>query len=72
MSTSSTVISVISRTAIVIAALSTVSLIAILVLYFAEMSIPAVVMAIGIFGLPIAFILGGVVVVNNILQRRNS
>ncbi|HAY43939.1 MAG TPA: hypothetical protein DCY59_10540 [Micrococcaceae bacterium] len=72
MSSSSITLSVISRTAIALAVLSALSLVAVLVLYFQEISVPPLIMAFGIFGLPIAFILAGVVIVANILKRRNS
>ncbi|MGO2052560.1 hypothetical protein ACT3UD_08295 [Glutamicibacter sp. 287] len=72
MSASSITLTVISRTAITLAVLSALSLAAVLVLYFKEISIPPIIMAFGVFGLPLAFILAGVVIIGNIRKRRNG
>ncbi|WP_404289290.1 hypothetical protein [Glutamicibacter arilaitensis] len=72
MSASSITLTVISRTAVTLAVLSALSLATVLVLYFQEISIPPIIMAFGVFGLPLAFILAGVVVIGNISKRRNS
>jgi len=72
VSASTVTLSIVSRTAIVIAVLSTLSLIATLVLYFQQISIPGIIMAFGIWGLPVACLLGVVVVIWNIVRRRNN
>ncbi|UXN31937.1 hypothetical protein [Glutamicibacter sp. M10] len=72
MSTTSKTMTVISRLAIIIALLSALALIGTLVLYFQNIAIPALVMAFAVWGLPLAFILGIVVVIGNIVKRRNT
>ncbi|MCW4466493.1 hypothetical protein OK351_13405 [Glutamicibacter sp. MNS18] len=72
MSTTSIAVSWISRIAITVAAISSVALITMLVMYFQEITIPTLVMAVSLYGLPAAFILGGVVVTYNIRQRRRD
>ncbi|WP_313812048.1 hypothetical protein [Glutamicibacter sp.] len=72
MSVSSITLNIVSRIAIVIAVLSALSLVATLVLYFQGISIPPLVMALGVWGLPAAFILAAVVVIGNIIKRRSN
>ncbi|GAA1412200.1 hypothetical protein AUR04nite_11140 [Glutamicibacter uratoxydans] len=72
MSASSLTLSIVSRVAIVIAVLSALSLVATLVLYFQQIAIPRAVMALGVWGLPVAFLLAAVVVIGNIIKRRNT
>lgn len=59
-----------SRLTIALAVISALALVAVLVLYFQEIAIPTAVMALGLYGLPVAFILGIVLVVYFIRQRR--
>ncbi|UUX59571.1 hypothetical protein [Glutamicibacter halophytocola] len=72
MSTTSKTMTVISRLAIIIAVISALALIATLVLYFQNITIPPVVMAFAVWGLPVAFILAAAVVISNIAKRRNT
>ncbi|MFJ2620918.1 hypothetical protein [Glutamicibacter sp. NPDC087344] len=72
MSTLSVTMSVFSRLAIVLAIASALALVAVLVLYFQEITIPPMLMILGVWGLPVAFLLGGVVVIGNIIRRRNN
>ncbi|KSU66778.1 hypothetical protein [Arthrobacter sp. NIO-1057] len=71
MSTASKTLTVISRLAIVVAVISALALIGTLVLYFQHIAIPPVIMAFAVWGLPVAFVLAAVVVISNILKRRN-
>lgn len=61
-----------SRFVILLALVSSAALVAVLVMYFQEIQIPTLVMAFGLYGLPVAFILGGLIVVNNIRQRNRD
>ena len=72
VSTTSVAVSWIARIAITVAIIASVALIAMLVMYFQEITIPTLVMAVSLYGLPAAFILGGVVVTCNIRQRRRD
>lgn len=63
---------VISRLAILIAVLSALALVGTLVLYFQNIAIPALLMAFNVWGLPLAFALGIIVVIGNIAKRRNN
>lgn len=60
------------RFTVLLALVSALALVAVLVLYFQQISIPTFVMALGLYGLPVAFILGMVLVVYYINRRRNS
>lgn len=72
VSTLSVTLSVVSRLAIGVAAVSTLALAATLVLYFQEISIPPFLMVLGVWGLPAAFLLGIAVVIGNIIRRRSN
>lgn len=72
VSTLSVTLSVVSRLAIGVAVVSTLALAATLVLYFQEISIPPFLMILGVWGLPVAFLLGVAVVLGNVIRRRNN
>lgn len=63
---------VISRLAILIAVFSALALVGTLVLYFQNIAIPALLMAFNVWGLPLSFALGIIVVIGNIAKRRNN
>ena len=68
----STTVSIFSKLAIAIAVLSVLSLIATLVLYFQEIEIPPLLMACGLWGLPLACLFAVGVVIGSIIRRRNN
>ena len=72
VSTLSVTLSIVSRLAIGVAVVSTLALAATLVLYFQEISIPPFLMILGVWGLPVAFLLGVAVVIGNVIRRRNN
>jgi len=72
VSTTSKTMTILSRLAIIIAVVSALALIATLVLYFQHITVPPLVMAFSVWGLPVAFILAAVVVFSNIAKRRNT
>ncbi|WP_346921357.1 hypothetical protein [Glutamicibacter creatinolyticus] len=72
VSTPSVAMTWITRFTIALAAVSTLALVAVLVLYFQHIAVPPLVMGVGLYGLPVAFILGAVVIAYSIRQRRRS
>lgn len=72
VSASTVTLSLVSKLAVTLAALSVLALIGTLVLYFQGVAIPGMLMGFGMWGLPAAFILGIMVVIGNIVKRRNN